>query len=955
MNFLKRSSSQTVDEVASNVIRIVNYTSKSYDLALSFNYTADWKFIGKDIKLIQLKSMDSIFFPVRIIPSKNSQGNTNYIVNAFLSSQDGIQIANSIWYIAIEKISAWSAVVPTKKVYFTNNSDSTNFEVRLQNLGNSDENIIITLFPDKELSLFDFNTDIPNQFSTKIYLPVGFDTIIKYSIRRNPENLLPTENNYIDKHRTDKHSVKVLATNENKSLVKSKSWKGNIDFFKLPNEYVYSSNNYSSVPLIFDFNTYNLMSNSTYATLDIHGNTNLPKDRTISYYYQANYNQNYLKARTFLGNYHYFGYGSKNLNVELGNVGASRGGLNLSGKGIKTSFRVKKHWIGGMYMRSPDFTEDKLTGYSVNHSYNSKNFKFGTSFQKKLDKISKVNIDLLNTNLNFRIKQSHNIGLDLGYSQEEHYWNPAKKLNLSGYTYALNYSGSIKKFRYFARYQSSTDKYSVYRGMNSMAGNLNYNLSKNNNLAVSYNYFNYEPLLYYHGELLNNKISTEKTTYSLKYIRTSGNSNFIVNPIMHNVNSQSVSAITRGMNLEYRYRKTRDFVFYTTVFGGFTKVPDYTLPDFFISQLRGTIKYKMLSANARYYYGPYYTQEILKFVSDSINPQKIYTSLYHDYWFNSNKCLVKTTLSYNYTQLYKRNMFNLRPEFFYFSKSGYRFSIYSRVLLMSESEFQRQNQGYIEVPNETKTTKKIEFGIGLRKEIGFPISFKKFFDIDVVVYRDMNGNGKQDQNEDGIGNMLIMVKYQDTIKPENSIDMADLEKGFELVTNSRGQAVFTNIPLGEYVITAYPLASMGGWFDGRTFNYTIDKDRTLYIPLNKGAKVSGGIILERDKFSSFKDVNLSNIRVTAVSSKGQTFSTLTDIQGKFSMFLPNGNFTIMINESALGSKFEFLQNNIYLELTDDFENYSISFYVIEKKRKLQVTKFNGDGDVETKSEEINVN
>ena len=143
--------------------------------------------------------------------------------------------------------------------------------------------------------------------------------------------------------------------------------------------------------------------------------------------------------------------------------------------------------------------------------------------------------------------------------------------------------------------------------------------------------------------------------------------------------------------------------------------------------------------------------------------------------------------------------------------------------------------------------------------------------------------------------------------------------------------------MGDYVVTAMPLASMGGWFDGHKFYRTIDKNKTIFIPLSRGARVSGTIILERDKFGADKKVNLGNIRITAIKQgDGKTFSTLTNSNGRFTMFIPNGDYIMVVNEDAASRGFNFMQNNIPLTINKDFENYNVSFYLSENKRKINI-------------------
>jgi uncharacterized membrane protein len=150
MNYSTDRSKIKSNELASNVLRIVNNTNKDMDLTLQITPPAGWKIFGKQDQKVILKAKDSVFVPVRVRPFANIKGNTNYVVNAFLSSES-FTITNTMWYIAVDKISNWNVYTPETKVYFTGKSDTAKIEILLSNNGNSDEALQVSLYPDKEL------------------------------------------------------------------------------------------------------------------------------------------------------------------------------------------------------------------------------------------------------------------------------------------------------------------------------------------------------------------------------------------------------------------------------------------------------------------------------------------------------------------------------------------------------------------------------------------------------------------------------------------------------------------------------------------------------------------------------------------------------------------------------------------------------------------------------------
>ena len=126
----------------------------------------------------------------------------------------------------------------------------------------------------------------------------------------------------------------------------------------------------------------------------------------------------------------------------------------------------------------------------------------------------------------------------------------------------------------------------------------------------------------------------------------------------------------------------------------------------------------------------------------------------------------------------------------------------------------------------------------------------------------------------------------------------------------------------------------------------IDKRNTIFLPLSRGIKLNGSVLISRDKYSNEEgSMDLSRIRVTAIDSAGKTFSCLTDRVGQFSLFLPMGVYILAINDAALGNKFVFVQSKMNLDLTHPIDNYSVTFNVAEKRRKMEIKKFNSEGEL----------
>jgi hypothetical protein len=276
-------------------------------------------------------------------------------------------------------------------------------------------------------------------------------------------------------------------------------------------------------------------------------------------------------------------------------------------------------------------------------------------------------------------------------------------------------------------------------------------------------------------------------------------------------------------------------------------------------------------------------------------------------------------------------------------KSGIEFKFYGQYINNAQKENPLVNLTEFRDIDQPISSSNLFFGFGIKKRLGIPVSGRKYQKLRVSVFKDLNGNGRQDKNEAGLKNVLVNIKpVRDSLQRGWS---EPKETGEDFITNEDGLVTYKNIPKGIYKISIVPLASLNGFFAGNEQAVMVDKDLTFAMPLNKGVQLTGGIIVNRDVTAADfdKQIDVSKIRVTAMDSLGRTFSTLTDNGGRFSLRLPGGVYQISINEKALPDNFDLEQKRITVEMFTVAENYNVTFLLEEKKRKKNIKKFDQDG------------
>ena len=104
-------------------------------------------------------------------------------------------------------------------------------------------------------------------------------------------------------------------------------------------------------------------------------------------------------------------------------------------------------------------------------------------------------------------------------------------------------------------------------------------------------------------------------------------------------------------------------------------------------------------------------------------------------------------------------------------------------------------------------------------------------------------------------------------------------------------------------------------------------------------KIQGDVIVDLQKIAVAEDkmMDLSNIKITA--TKDITYNTLTDVNGHFEFYLPNGKYILNMDESILAGNLRLSRNNIPIVLKNTQESVYISFYILGKTKKSNTKRF----------------
>ncbi len=947
MRFLKSATEIERAEFASNVLLLVNTTQRPQQVEIMINSPAGWQLLGKSVKPYTLAVKDTLYVPVRIRPAGNIQGDMTYVTNVFLTA-NGFTIANASWNVEIRKQSDWSARLASNHIYFKQNADSTYCELNLYNNGNADEALVISAIAEPGVDIVTPKGEVTNELRSPILLRVNQDTTLRYMVRCQDVEVLPTQ---IPDSPEQRYRLKIKVQNERQKKLSRGTWSGNVNFLKLPDNRKVEESALSSFPLTIEWNSFNILDDNTYGSLAMYGYKKLSEQRHLSYYYQASFIQNQIDWASLLGDYFYLGYFSPQYNVEVGDITAGRTGSLLVGSGVKASYRYKNHEVGVMYVGNPSpFDNPYITGYGVSYSFEKDRIKTDTYFESTKNAIHNIQSSYATTDASYTVNQNHTVMAGAGYSTES--FNNAGITGVTGFRARLGYIGFVKKFSINFNGLYNSESYAPQRGVINGAAVVSYPLTNTIRLRGGGSYFENAPSDVLSDGSIRDTVYTNRTTYYVQMLHMYQGQSFTVQPQYISYRSNMLDANTAGASFEYRTRINPQTSFFSTIFAGQASFPNYNEVDpIFVSNIRLSLRYKHFNTNFRYYYGPFYLNEQINYINTLENPQRLFAMVNQDLWFAKKRMQLNLNMNYNYRTLQGRHQLVARPEMFYHTANRFRFSVYANYLLYANAQYERSSSTVNNSPVTStdflvpaSTSSRIEFGFGIKFNVNVPAGVDRNYRATMLVFRDMNGNGIKDRGEQGYENMLIRVTPVSENFTEDDLLMQ--QEIYELITNDEGEVEYRHLPRGNYKIETIPLIATEGWYGGSEFYKYIDGNQLINIPLSRGARLSGGIFVQRDVHSDNKAIVLGGIRVTAVNQlSGEALSSLTDQYGNYSMYLPNGEYVVTINEGAVGSRYQFMENNIPLNVKNSGENYNIGFFLVEKQRQINFGKKRGSNAI----------
>lgn len=937
LDFKKSSETASVDEdVVSNVVRATNQTSRPIRFVLDLASPFGWRVVNNLEKVYQVNAGDSLFIPVRLIPSRETVGNVSYFISATAYTEFGDALASTPWSVEIKKVSKWNLTVEERQLYFTNDSDSTTINVRLTNDGNSVENIQVNLTPDARLQVLDADWKPIRDNSFLTSLAVGVDTTFQINVKIKDDK----SKGYFFSDTPDDEQEKVdnkkyrLMVSGFRTDERNSSKGRRVNFTKLTSKAVFASNEGSSViPLDIELNSYNVLSNFTNFSLDFRGDADLGRQRNLRYSYQALINTNSLTGTEFTSGNRFLQYSTKKYQVAVGNVGENMG-LFISGIGAKASVMpTKKLEIGGIYAtnvsRGGPVAPNDLSYYGGRLKYEvRKGTDVEAQYLNQQDDFNSINGDLFRVQTNIKLANKHRVRFAGGYSIQTDSFNPDSVFQVNGYGGEFRYVGTVKKINFAVNGGYYTDSFlGQFGGNQQLSLNARYPLGGGKSITLRGGLNESKPVRFRRGNRFESLLN-RRNTYEMRLEwRTNGATMTFV-PSYSDSETLGLRINTKGASVSYSKNQGRTLRIFSRFFAGYTEAPDFDIKPYPVARWESRLRYKNLNILARYNYGPGSLTENFRVINDKLNPQSVFISAFATLYFRKQGLLLRPRFNTRYESVFARWRTNFSNDLEYFSKSGYVFTMGAEYLTINQGESpvsQRNQLLGIESNTNTFSQKNFFLRLGVRKTLGFKRPGGKAFPLKIIVFKDADGDGVRGRGEAYVENVMIKVNDK------------------TVLTDKDGRAEFLNLAYGTHTMTSTVLGDTEGWFKADDNAVFMDKEKTVYIPLTRGVQIAGNVLVQKATYSRFaNDVNLSGVRITAVGEDEKVYSGITDRSGQFRLFVPFGKYTISASTSTIDKQFQFAQDAYTLEINSADSNYRLTYYLIEKKRTLNIKKFNNN-------------
>jgi len=834
-----------------------------------------WKSLGNCRISIQIPPAAVRNISVNIMKQMNVPASWQK-VNFVLWQQNTTDSQRYFYNINVEAQPGFRSEQTIQEITLVDKPDVMHLGVHLKNTGNVSD--LYTL----QWKNYDLNIDV----NEKVNLPAGKDTVYYFPLKISSTqwNKLYKETIHLTVRSSYSNSAYIdYKINRPQSTIKQ------------------NQSAYNNIPLSFEAGAMIYGNHIAYT----YGGRGLFQfgEHSLSLYYRSKQfgaTQGLIQKNIFIANYDY-----RNWHVQAGQTSLSDNFIAI-GNGGRISYKVgdKTEYSLAAVVHDPAMSIFQSDGIQAKAKYGVDKLVVTNTAEVNSDKINKIDAVVVNNNVQIIKKEDLRVSASIGGGVEDN-----KALNHTsgdismGYDFAYNF----KKWAFYSNVDFHGKDFPGYKkGLNMQNHGVTYSFGK--------------PYL---GAI-----------YSISQIRRNYFRDTLFNTDILNYNSKKYGLIAGYNDGRFNssvgggiYKQTgissmfnSDHYYYTDINIeqkidklGTSKV-SFTSQNAYSNSISSLVTSDMLSANLKFFgvSGAYVRTPIVN------NEGNGRVSRVYNETFNGGP--------YVTFHFFRKTLFgNVRYMFYKTLKDNYtRTGIEANLTYNSiKTGTFVQLTGYMPLRDDNVLQglpiNQTRYGLlTVSQSVKLPvITHRKFYDLKVVVYYDANSNNIKDKDEKTLGAMNMGINDEIMMTDENGIvDYENVKEGsYKLdLVNSKSEDL---VPV-----------------DGPIQSITIKNNTVYQVPFKKGRAINGSIKIVSDNFSTYK-YGANMIEINAEDSTGHKYKTFTDENGNFNLFVPEGVYTVSLNEDAFAdSDFKAARVSYTIDLFSHDNSYVV-FEIKQKKRKIR--------------------
>lgn len=877
-----------------NVLQFHNESNDTVSFDVKLTIPPGWKSLTFLPKTITLMPSQKKLIPVRVRPGRNIIASQVYNVSVMLNDKSFGENMMLKSDVSFKVKHDWNIEVLDKTKYFTSDQNTIDVEYRLNNKGNTKEEIYLTYLMSNEIQINNAKKEIQT-----VVLESKRDTTIKLSVRCT---------DIFERIGFNAANLKIIAKSDSTRLVeeigfvKLKSTFDNFDSNSVSPDNIAGVNFRSSAgqdkPQIGAFvkgqiqQKNNVFINYELSSLGLTGSDDFLRDHQIALNYE-----------------------SEDLKAGLGTSISALGEDLYKKNSLFGDYKIRLGDKNTIYTFANTSINDKNTGLAFGHEYSTKAFSTLNSIAYNANSSQQIFTKSARSNTQLNLEKGI-LDYQGEYIEAE---DKLESISEKNYNHLLRFNTDIGDRFNFHLYNDllsqNSNKQDYFNNLIQLQGNYNLN---DNGLIITGEYARTD----YNQ---NNKDGLEAEGYANLYrlqlaLPINRSTRLIVGSKYNQLENKIDDFQKKKTNLydlfmRANYQKN-NISFQTDLKYGVKETHSATREKNPNIEFEGRMINKF-SHSGRYTVGLRYTESPLELLEAMGSKKKMLASAGFQQKLFNEKLNIALDGNYDLIASSREENYNLN--------------------LSLETQL-RKNLGFSIRGSFGPKGNRKKMGLSSVEAsmvMGFDSQNRKsaYHSVDVLFFKDKNSNGVYDQGEEAIESVQVSFK-RDNLNGDQYQTRA-MFIGTSLMSDSKGQVHCKHLPEGGYNLRFQSLRDLNGYFnfEGNNRQFYLKDDKQMQIPFVLASKIYGSLSVKRSNFSSLGQIDLANIKVKVTDAMGREYSTLTDKLGNYTIYVPKNRVYKLYIKNVFGSKLTLDKNNVEVSMLDQ-DKFMVNFEVKEKKRKI---------------------